>query len=173
MKEDKVLEILRHYRHDWLNDLQLIMGYAQLGKLEKVQDKINQVLERTEMERQLDRLAIPQTMLWLMTYNWKSESVDLTYELRLDKRPDKLSDEVLSSHIQEVFSILEQYQQKFQHYHGTLKMQLHKKHSVHIQLIFEEIWENEEELIEQLLHLPFIQSVHRPEHKPLQIKWLE
>lgn len=32
MKADDVLEIIRHYRHDLLNELQLVHGYLSMGK---------------------------------------------------------------------------------------------------------------------------------------------
>lgn len=50
---EKVAEILRHKRHDYLNHLQVILGYLQLNKLDKVKDYIIETSGKLVEEGQL------------------------------------------------------------------------------------------------------------------------
>ncbi|MGP4041717.1 Spo0B domain-containing protein [Gracilibacillus sp. D59] len=170
MKEQDVVEMLRHYRHDWLNDLQLILGYAQMGKLDRIQSKITEVMERSNQERGLDRLNIPKTMVWLYQLNWRSETFQLHFQSFVDEQPAIIDDEALLAKVQKVFQILPSYQKEYEEYIGTL---IFKKvnHTIHIQLTFELNWIDIDELKQKLESLSFIQQVTIEEK--MRIEWQE
>ncbi|MGN8645646.1 Spo0B domain-containing protein [Gracilibacillus sp. HCP3S3_G5_2] len=170
MKEQDVVEMLRHYRHDWLNDLQLILGYAQMGKLDKIQSKINEVIERSNQERGLDRLNIPKTMVWLYQLNWRSETFQLHFQSFVDNQPVIIDDEALLAKIQKIFQILPSYQKEYEEYIGTL---IFKKvnHTIHIHLTFDLNWMEIDTLKENLEALSFIESVATEDL--LRIEWYE
>ncbi len=170
LKEQDVVEMLRHYRHDWLNDLQLILGYAQMGKLDKIQSKITEVMERSNQERGLDRLNIPKTMVWLYQLNWRSEAFQLHFQSFVDELPAIIDDEALLTKIQKIFQILPSYQQEYEEYIGTL---IFKKvdHTIHIHLTFDQNWTDIDALKQELESLSFIEKVTT--EKMLRIEWQE
>ncbi|SFM05412.1 Sensor_kinase_SpoOB-type, alpha-helical domain [Gracilibacillus orientalis] len=170
MKEQDVVEMLRHYRHDWLNDLQLILGYAQMGKLDKIQSKITDVIERSNKERGLDRLNIPKTMVWLYQLNWRSETFQLHFQSLVEEQPAIIDDEALLAKVQKIFQILPSYQKEYEEYIGTL---IFKKvnHTIHIHLTFDLNWTDIDVLKQKLESLSFIQDV-TTEGK-LGIEWQE
>lgn len=59
-KKKEFIELLRHYRHDWLNVLQLIKGNLALNKLNRVEEIIREIVIHTENESKLSNLQIPK-----------------------------------------------------------------------------------------------------------------
>ncbi|MFC4403981.1 Spo0B domain-containing protein [Gracilibacillus xinjiangensis] len=169
MEDREVIELLRHYRHDNLNDLQLVMGYLQLGKPEKAQSKINEIIEKANRERQLDRLQIPKTMLWIYKKNWFSENVSLDYHIDMDDRTVSLSDDLLKQRLERIFADLSAFRKEFEHYHAVLVIQ----NGPQLQLSIEGEWMNQGTLIEKLRDNKYLDNVQVREDKQLQLKWTE
>lgn len=170
MEEEEVLEMLRHYRHDWLNDLQLISGYAQLGKLDRVQSKITEILERSEQAREFDRLNVPKTMLWLYQFNWKSASFFLDFRIWSEEQPIPIDDNKLLEHIQKVFQILPSYQKEYQQYDGMFIIK-NTRHNSKVYITFDNEWNNIRTLQKELEELDFIQQIETKDQ--LKIMWKE
>lgn len=81
MGERDTVEILRHARHDWMNQIQLIKGYLSLGKIEKVQEIINQIIKSSENESRISNIRMPQLATLLLTYNWEPTKIVLKFEV--------------------------------------------------------------------------------------------
>ncbi|KAB8134738.1 hypothetical protein F9U64_11420 [Gracilibacillus oryzae] len=167
MQEKEVIELLRHYRHDNLNDLQLVMGYLQLGKQEKAQAKINEIIAKANNERQLDRLQLPETMLWLYKKNWFSENLSLEYRIEISDETASFSDNSLKQKLEKIFAELADFQQEFQYYHAILLF------GKQLQLTIEGEWRDQEALLKQLEKHQFLDIIQMNEDKQLQIKWTE
>ncbi|GAB2560550.1 Spo0B domain-containing protein [Gracilibacillus alcaliphilus] len=170
MKEQDVVEMLRHYRHDWLNDLQLILGYTQLGHLNKIEKKINEIMDRSSQERSLDRLNIPKTMVWLYQLNWRSPSFQLQFRSFVSDEGIIIDDQSLLTRLQKLFQIFPAYQQEYQEYQGILCFK-NEQHTIHIQLIFDLNWEHMDQLVEELRDLSFVKQVATEDN--LRIEWQE
>ncbi|GAA0456924.1 Spo0B domain-containing protein [Alkalibacillus silvisoli] len=85
MNQSDFLEWLRLYRHELMNDLQIIQGYATMGKYEKSNDKINQLVERLKHERQLQTLNADQFVNWLLTVSLSVKQLDISYTIETSK----------------------------------------------------------------------------------------
>lgn len=85
MKETEVLKLLTYYRHDLMNQLQVVQGYAMMGKMEKTQGKLNDVISHYQEERQLMALKAPAFILWLLQFNHNSQNLRLDYRIRTEK----------------------------------------------------------------------------------------
>lgn len=81
---DKVVEILRHYRHDYLNDIQLIKSYTALGSHNKVEAVIENIIYKAEQESRLSALNVPEVAAMLLTYNWSSPVVPVVIEVQAE-----------------------------------------------------------------------------------------
>jgi len=76
-----VTTILQHYRHDLMNRLQIVQGYVNMGKLDKVESKLDEILDYYNEERKLMGLNVPAFMLWIIQFNSKYENFRLTYKI--------------------------------------------------------------------------------------------
>lgn len=87
MEEKEAMDILRYYRHDVMNDLQIVQAYSSMGKLEMVEEKIATYLVHFDEERKLMNLNAPNLALWLIPFNSKHPNFRLTYAI-LDEKID-------------------------------------------------------------------------------------
>jgi len=65
VKAQKAVDILRRTRHDFLNHLQVITGYIELGKLEDVKDYITCIVEEMVAQRTVFEFLDAETALYL------------------------------------------------------------------------------------------------------------
>ncbi len=81
-----LINILNRYRHDWLNDLQVISGYAQLKRTESITPYIQKVREQLSSDSAISRLGIPSLACELFV--WKSSNHNLQLAVMLEKDTD-------------------------------------------------------------------------------------
>lgn len=82
-----VAQSLRHARHDFLNELQLIKMNVDLGRSEQVQAIIR---THAEAAVQLDRLAclgVPETEQWILTAKWRFPEIRFRLDCQAQKAP--------------------------------------------------------------------------------------
>lgn len=106
LKEAKrVSELIRNQRHDWMNHVQVIMGYQMLKKSEKIDQYLHKLIQIAKEERMISDLAYPPLAARLLTinydysqWNWRvrrKDSVDsLTVEQQ--KQLDQMLEQLLS-----------------------------------------------------------------------------
>ncbi len=76
------LEVLSHQRHDWMNDLQLIYGYARMGKKERIEEIVQRVSEQMHKESRIAKMGLPELVFYLMTF--KAESREIALHVQAD-----------------------------------------------------------------------------------------
>ncbi len=72
MGNDKLTmaEALKFARHDFLNELQLILLYIDLGKLPEAKQKILETTDADAQVAMLEKLGLPAVETWLITFDW-------------------------------------------------------------------------------------------------------
>ncbi|MEY4479350.1 MAG: hypothetical protein RLZZ267_28 [Bacillota bacterium] len=80
MDEKMIIKALHHRKHDWLNDLQLILGYIQLGKLDRLKEVAQRMVVKTDKAGAYLRGNTPRLSIYLFVL----ESVTTDYELNID-----------------------------------------------------------------------------------------
>ncbi len=85
LNTSEFLQWLRLYRHDLMNDLQIIQGYATMGKYDKSNEKINQLTERLKDERLLQALNADQFAYWLLTLSLAEKQLEVTYDIDVEQ----------------------------------------------------------------------------------------
>ncbi len=63
-------EALKFARHDFLNELQLVLLYIDLDKLPEAKQKILEATDRMREVALLERLGLPAVETWLTTFDW-------------------------------------------------------------------------------------------------------
>lgn len=108
MKEPKsVVDILRHARHDWLNQLQLIKGNLELGKTERAKEIIDEIIIEARHESDLSNMGLNEFSTLLLTYNWKQRFFTLEFEVLELTGRFPLEDEFIAAWTRDLFNYLE------------------------------------------------------------------
>lgn len=71
------VDLLRHARHDWLNQLQLIKANLSLGRTERAKEIMDEIIELSREESRLSNLRTPDLAEYLLTYNWLKHPLKL------------------------------------------------------------------------------------------------
>ncbi|MCA0969946.1 Spo0B domain-containing protein [Halobacillus litoralis] len=121
MGEEEIITLLRHKRHDWMNQIQLIQGYASLGKQDRLLDQISQVKDEAEQERRLLNSRSPAFTLWLMSFNYELEQFRLTYELKENIDLSR-HDSTLLAYGKKLLQLMEMHHVDGELYEGTVTL---------------------------------------------------
>ncbi len=75
--EQTAIKTLNHHRHDWMNDLQILYGYIQLGKHDKTIDCVGRIKERIYLDGKIAKLGIPSLVFYLQSFRTIGSNVEL------------------------------------------------------------------------------------------------
>ena len=115
-----MITVLRHKRHDWMNQIQLIQGYASLGKQDRLMEQLEEVKEEAEQERRLLNSGAPHFSLWLLSFNWKQEQFRLRFQLKEEDIDLSRHDSVIIAYVKRMLELLDAYKVEGELYEGTL-----------------------------------------------------
>ncbi|WP_077621371.1 Spo0B domain-containing protein [Sediminibacillus massiliensis] len=162
MKSEEVISLLGNYRHDVLNELQLLMGYASMGKLEKVQEKLNSVVSSFEKERNISNLGMPETALWAICFNWNYDNYRLNYHVGNIKEKLTGQDSIILSLLKEIMEIMDRFTDQMEFYEGDLRFQSGNGKEVlaGMQLSFSGVFTDLSGLKKQLIAVGSLDSVN-------------
>ncbi|CAG7655300.1 Spo0B domain-containing protein [Paenibacillus allorhizosphaerae] len=79
----RLLRLFNHYRHDWMNDIQMVMGYIQLKKVDKLSDLMEKIKEKVRVESCVSKLGIPSLIVYLLSF--QAEVKELQLLIRLEE----------------------------------------------------------------------------------------
>lgn len=86
--------VLNHHRHDWMNDLQVLYGYIQLGKPDKSLECVGRIKERIALDSRISKLGIPSLVFYLQSFRTFRSSLELEVQVEEGLQlEDKLSPE--------------------------------------------------------------------------------
>lgn len=80
-QKDRLLRIISRYRHDWMNDFQILIGNLRLKKYESVEGFVSKVIQRAREESRLSRLDDLELMEYFMEYNSNYSELQLTVDV--------------------------------------------------------------------------------------------
>ncbi|MDQ0090870.1 polyhydroxyalkanoate synthesis regulator phasin [Paenibacillus anaericanus] len=78
------ISTLSHHRHDWMNDLQILYGYIQLGKIDKLTNCVERIKERMAVESKISGLGMPSLVFYLQSFREMNGSVQLEVDIEDD-----------------------------------------------------------------------------------------
>ncbi|MEK8131364.1 Spo0B domain-containing protein [Paenibacillus filicis] len=79
----RMLRLFNHYRHDWMNDIQVLMGYVQLKKYDKLPAMMEKIKDKVQQESLISKLGIPSLILFLL--NFQAEVKELQLDVRMNE----------------------------------------------------------------------------------------
>ncbi|MBH5317145.1 Spo0B domain-containing protein [Paenibacillus sp. GSMTC-2017] len=76
------IRTLNHHRHDWMNDLQVLYGYARLGKLDKTILYVEKIKTRMAVETAIAKLGVPSLISFIQSFRTITNSLALEVEIQ-------------------------------------------------------------------------------------------
>lgn len=116
-KEWDTIEVLRHARHDWMNQLQLIKGNLSLNKVDRAEEIIEEIIMGARQDAKLSNLHLPHFASSLLTCNWENHFFQLEYEVIDSQNLHRLDDQQLASWTNQLFETLDHCIEPFQENH--------------------------------------------------------
>lgn len=95
METKDVVKVIGDYRHDLMNELQMVHGYLSMGKIDKVENKVKECIAFYSEERKLMSLNVPAFALWLIQFNHVHDNFRLTYQIHTENKKLNHFDEML------------------------------------------------------------------------------
>ncbi|KKO51864.1 Spo0B domain-containing protein [Paenibacillus sp. DMB20] len=109
--EQRAIQMLNHHRHDWMNELQILYGYIQLGKHDKSVHCVERIKERMLQDSKISKLGIPSLVFYLHSYRTYNTGLQLEVEV-VDhvQLEGKLSPDIQETLTDTVMAVLRAYQ---------------------------------------------------------------
>ncbi|RAZ68561.1 Spo0B domain-containing protein [Planococcus maitriensis] len=85
-----VAQSLRHARHDFMNELQMIKLNLDLGRTDRAQALIRTYAEAAMHQSRLSALSMPETEEWLLTAGWRFPELRLAVFCEAKRAPQEL-----------------------------------------------------------------------------------
>lgn len=144
---------LKFARHDFLNELQLMLLYMDLGKTAEARKTLLEATERMRHVSMLEKLRLPETELLLGTFDWlyTAFSKSLTCEIEAGQRA--VEDEAVVSYLKKVLKTIEECVDPLREYHIDVLVKATS-----------EVWSIQLTLTGLLTHIPQIVHEHRGFH---------
>ncbi|WNF21869.1 Spo0B C-terminal domain-containing protein [Mesobacillus jeotgali] len=127
-KEWDTIEVLRHARHDWMNQLQLIKGNLSLNKVDRAKEIIEEIIMEARQDAKLSNLNLPQFASTLLTCNWGNHHFQLEYEV-MDSQNfhNRLDDQLLTGWTEQLFDTLNSSIEPYQENHLSVTIEPQEK----------------------------------------------
>ncbi|GKU75709.1 Spo0B domain-containing protein [Paenibacillus sp. L3-i20] len=85
------IRTLNHHRHDWMNDLQVLFGYARLGKPDKTIQYVEKIIARMAVETAVAKLGVPSLISFIQSFRTVTNSLSLELDIKGDLNLSELS----------------------------------------------------------------------------------
>jgi stage 0 sporulation protein B (sporulation initiation phosphotransferase) len=126
----EVMTLLGFTRHEWMNRLQLLHSYSKLGKDEKVQEKIEEAIHLADEERKLSNLNIPETFVWILSFNWTYSQFRITFQVQESMPKIWEYDKRIRENLEAVVDALSESAQEMELYEGLLHVKTREEEPV-------------------------------------------
>jgi hypothetical protein len=83
-QEQLMIDLINHYRHDWMNDIQLLFGYISLKKYDKLDDCMDKIRSKAQQESSAAKLGIPSLVAFFISFRLHYHHLSLELEMEQD-----------------------------------------------------------------------------------------
>ncbi|MFD2759546.1 Spo0B domain-containing protein [Lentibacillus juripiscarius] len=105
MEERDVIQLLRHYRHDLLNQLQIVDGYLSMEKTDKARTKLLDYTKHLQEESKLVNLNAPSFALYVLQLDTLYPNFRSAYSIHTHDRDLQHVDSLLVEYCKKVMAI--------------------------------------------------------------------
>ncbi|MDY0396862.1 Spo0B domain-containing protein [Virgibacillus halophilus] len=107
METIEVLHLLRHCRHDLMNQIQLLQGYMSMNRPEKVKQKLHEMVVEADQQRKLMDLQANEFALWLLQVNMSVGQIRVSFEVNDVRENLQCMDAKLLEQTKQMFAAVE------------------------------------------------------------------
>ncbi|MCR8629582.1 Spo0B domain-containing protein [Paenibacillus radicis (ex Xue et al. 2023)] len=79
----RLIRLFNHYRHDWMNEIQLLFGYVKLKKYDKLEDLMEKIKNKVQQESFISKLGNTELIVYLLSF--QAEVKDLLLEIEMER----------------------------------------------------------------------------------------
>lgn len=83
-ENDRIIRLLNHHRHDWMNELQVLFGYTRLKKFDILPDYMDKIRTAALHDSLLCKLGNPPLIVYLLERRTASGTCAVEVELERD-----------------------------------------------------------------------------------------
>jgi stage 0 sporulation protein B (sporulation initiation phosphotransferase) len=83
---ERMIRMLGHHRHDWMNELQVLFGYARLKRYDNLPDYMDKIKTTALHDSYLSKLGIPELVVYLLEE--RIQGGVCSFEVELEKEID-------------------------------------------------------------------------------------
>ena len=98
-----VAEALKFARHDFLNELQLVLMHIDFGDTAKARQAIMNTTDKMRETSSLYSLGLPRLEQWLMTFDWMYTAFHKTLSCTIERGQRKVNDAKIVAYLERVF----------------------------------------------------------------------
>lgn len=111
MKNDDltIKNALKYARHDFLNELQLILLNLDLGKVPETKQAILKATDKMRQVSALEKLGLPATEMWLVTFGWVYSAFSASLKCEIVPGVRHADDMAVASLLEHVFNEAEKF----------------------------------------------------------------
>src|SRR5690606_26969277 len=62
-RDELLINVINHLRHDWMNDIQVLYGYLRLNKQDKCLDYMEIIKQKAAQESLISRLGVTELVV--------------------------------------------------------------------------------------------------------------
>jgi stage 0 sporulation protein B (sporulation initiation phosphotransferase) len=84
VNQKQMIELISHYRHDWMNDIQLLFGYVKLKKYDRLDDCMDKIRNKVLQESNITKLGIPSLIAFFVSFRLYYNALALELEMEED-----------------------------------------------------------------------------------------
>ncbi|MCZ8519078.1 MULTISPECIES: Spo0B domain-containing protein [Paenibacillus] len=95
--DGRLLRLFNHYRHDWMNDIQILMAYVQLKKYDKLPPLMEKIKEKVRQEGYVSKLGIPSLIVYLLSFQSEVKELELEISMNEEIRLPELREPVAAA----------------------------------------------------------------------------
>lgn len=101
-------ELLAFARHDFLNDLQIILMHLDLGNPSEARKAILKTTKAMGQRSLLSGFGLPKVQQWLLTFDWVYTAFRSTMTCAIKKGARNVNDDTLVTYLEAIFNEIEE-----------------------------------------------------------------
>lgn len=87
----RLIHLFNHYRHDWMNEIQLVYGYVKLKKYDKLEALMENIVVKVQHETNISKLGIPELIVYLFSSQAGEKELKLEVEMKQEIHLNELT----------------------------------------------------------------------------------
>ncbi|NHN30084.1 hypothetical protein G9U52_09585 [Paenibacillus sp. S3N08] len=128
----RLIHLFNHYRHDWMNEIQLVFAYVKLKKYDRLEALMENIRVKVQQESHISKLGHPELIVYLFSSqsgdNELKLEIEMEQEIHLDKLP--IAGEQLSRLLMGIIDVIKHEAKQHQDSEHTLLIKLAQTSSV-------------------------------------------